>query len=149
MGLFDQVLDAQQSSVQAVLSPAEAFAAITLAAIASDGHLSEQELNGLITALNRMRLYRSYTGDTMRQMFDKLFGILKHDGVGVLFNAAQDLLPKELQEAAFAVAVDLLMADGQVSPEEKAFLEQLYNTLNIPEEKANKIIEVMAIKNRG
>lgn len=149
MGLFDKVFGVQQNKAQDVLSPAEAFAAITLAAIASDGYLSEQELDGLIVNLNRMRLYRSYPGDVMRRMFDKLFGILKRDGVGALFNAAKDSLPAELQESAFAVAVDLMMADGEVSREEQAFLEQLYGALQISETMATKIIEVMMIKNRG
>lgn len=153
MGLFDQVLETQPRSakepVQELLNPAEAFAAITLGAIASDGHLSEQELSALITTLNRMRLYHSYSGDALRLMFDKIFAILKHDGVELLFDAAKGLLPKDLQETAFAVAVDLMMADGQVSREEQTFLEQLYKSLKIPEEKATQIIEVMAIKNRG
>lgn len=148
MGLFDKMFGVQ-SKVQEVMSPAEAYAAITLAAIASDGYLADEEVEGFITTLNRMQLFKSYPADVMRRMIDKLFGMLKRDGVGALFNTAKESLPHELQESAFAVATDLVLADGVVTDQERDFLNQLYSALNIPDETAMKIVEVMMIKNRG
>ncbi|HEY9617086.1 MAG TPA: tellurite resistance TerB family protein [Microcoleaceae cyanobacterium] len=148
MGLFDKVFGGQ-STAPTVMSPAEAYAAITLAAIAADGYLSDEEVDGFLTTLNRMQLFKSYPADVMRRMIDQLFGILKRDGVSVLFNRAKASLPYELQESAFAVATDLVLADGVVTEQERDFLNQLYSALNIPDETAMKIVEVMMIKNRG
>lgn len=147
MGLFDKLLGTQ-NRVQETFSPAEAYAAITLAAIASDGYLAEEELDGFVTNLNRMQLFKSYSGDVMRRMIDKLFGILKRDGVEALFNTAKSSLPYEMAASAFAVATDLILADGVVTEEEQDFLNQLYAALEIPSDVAVKIVEVMMIKNR-
>ncbi|PZO47941.1 MAG: Tellurite resistance protein TerB, partial [Phormidesmis priestleyi] len=49
----------------------------------------------------------------------------------------------------FALAVDLVFADGTVSVEEKAFIDDLRKILAIPDEMALKIVEVMTIKNQG
>lgn len=148
MGLFDQVF-VTQSQVQDALSPAEAFAAITLAATASDGNLSEEEAGRISSALSRMKLFRSYPNDVMNRMFDSLLGILKRDGIDNLFNIAKESLSPDLREAVFAVATDLVLADGVVTQEEKEFLNDLYYALSISSDIARQIVEVMLIKNRG
>jgi tellurite resistance protein len=148
MGLFDKMLGGQ-TQVQEVMSPAEAFAAITLAATTSDGFLSDEESRGISSALSRMKLFRSYPNDVMVRMFDRLLGILRRDGINTLFNTAKESLPHDLREAAFAVATDLVLVDGVVTEEEQNFLNDLYQALGIPSEIALQIVQVMLIKNRG
>jgi tellurite resistance protein len=147
MGLFDKVLS--NNTVKELMTPAEAFAAITLSAIASDGYLSEDETRGLSTALSRMKLYRSYSNDVMQRMFDKLLGVLRHEGMNGLFDIAKESLPYEMRESAFAVATDLILTDGFIAQEEKEFLNDLYQALSLNSEVATQIVEVMLIKNRG
>ncbi|RUT04591.1 hypothetical protein DSM106972_041600 [Dulcicalothrix desertica PCC 7102] len=147
MGLFDKVLG--NNTVKELMTPAEAFAAITLSAIASDGYLSEDEMRALTATLFRMKLYRSYSNDVMQRMFDKLLGILRHEGINGLFDVAKESLPYDMRESAFAVATDLILADGVVAIEEKEFLDDLYQALSLDSEVATQIIEVMLIKNRG
>jgi hypothetical protein len=132
-----------------LLSPAEAFAALTLSAIAVDGYLADEEIDGLINALKRMHLFKSYSGDVLRRMLQKLFGILRREGQATLFHSAKNSLPDELQEPAFAIATDLILADGVVTAQEQDFLQQVHCALGISEETAMKITEVMMIKNRG
>jgi hypothetical protein len=66
-----------------------------------------------------------------------------------LLAAAIASLPHELQETVFAVTADIVLSDGEVTEEEEEFLNLLYRALEIPEETALKIIEVMLMKNRG
>ncbi|MUG94374.1 Tellurite resistance protein TerB [Scytonema sp. UIC 10036] len=148
MGLFDKVFGAQ-SQVYDILTPAEAFAAITLAATASDGYLSDEEARSVSATLSRMKLFRSYSNDVINRMFDKLLGILRRDGLDALFNLAKESLPYDLKEAAFAVAADLVLADGIVTREEQDFLNDLCHSLDISRDIATQIVEVMVIKNRG
>jgi hypothetical protein len=132
-----------------MLSPAEAFAAVTLSAIAVNGYLADEEIDELVTALMRMQLFKSYSGEVMRRMLHKLFGILRREGRATLFHSAKSSLPHELQEPAFAVATDLILADGVATEQGRAFLNQLHGALGISAETAMKIEEVMMIKNRG
>ena len=45
-------------------------------------------------------------------MFDKLLDTLRRYGINALSNSAKESLPYDLREAAFAVATDLVLADG-------------------------------------
>lgn len=148
MGLFDNVLGVQQSKT-AALGPAEAFAAVALVAIAADGYAADEELNMVGSVLMRMQLFRSYSADVIRRMFNKLVGILQRNGTEALLSAAIEALPHDLHATAFAIATDISLADGTISEEEQTFLSDLYNSLDISEDTATQIIEVMLIKNRG
>lgn len=148
MGLFDRV-SGGRTQTNVTLSPAEAFAAIALLAVASDGYLADAEAQVLSTTLSRMQLFRSYPGDVMRRMFDRLLGILSKQGSQTLFNLAVDTLPHDLYETVFAVTTDIVLADGEVTPKEEKLLNELCNSLEIDENKAVKIIDVMLIKNKG
>jgi tellurite resistance protein len=148
MGLFDKIFSVN-SSVQEALTPAEAFAAITVAAIASDGYLSDKETRCICTTLSRMKLFRSYTDDVMASMFDMLLNTIRREGMNFVFNTAKDSLNPDMREAAFAVAADLVLADGMLAQEERDFLNDLYQSLGISSDTAKQIMDVMSIKNRG
>lgn len=99
--------------------------------------------------LSRTQMFKSYPNDVIRRMFDKLLSILKRQGASALIQSAQASLPFELRETAFAIATDLVLADGVVTKEEQDFLNELYQVLEVPNASAMKIVEVMMIKNRG
>ncbi|MEH1806586.1 tellurite resistance TerB family protein [Nostoc sp.] len=148
MGLFDAVLGTE-SQTQASLNPAEAFAVIILTATASDGYLSVEQANSIISVLSRLKLFKSYPNEMMNRLFDKILGILQGDDFNALFNAAKDSLSQDLREAAFAVATDLVLAEGIIPDEEKNFLNDLYQALGVSSEIAIQIVEVILIKNRA
>ncbi|MBN3889892.1 MAG: tellurite resistance TerB family protein [Nostoc sp. JL31] len=148
MGLFDAVLGTE-SQTQAALNPAEAFAVIILTATASDGYLSVEQANSIISVLSRLKLFKSYPNEMMNRLFDKILGILQGDDFNALFNAAKDSLSQDLREAAFAVATDLVLAEGIIPEEEKNFLNDLYQALGVSSEIAIQIVEVILIKNRA
>ncbi|MEM1251328.1 MAG: tellurite resistance TerB family protein [Cyanobacteria bacterium P01_H01_bin.21] len=147
MGLFDKVFDSSPESLS--LSPAEALAAICLVAIAADGYLSDQEGREMDMLLSRMRLFKSYSTEMVNRMKDSLLQQLQQHGPSRLVEAANTVLPAELKPTAFALATDLVLADGSVTPQEQAFLDDLYRILEIPSDRALAIVEVMTIKNRG
>lgn len=147
MGLFDKI--AATSTSASSLSPAEAVAGILIVAVSSDGYLSDEETSTLASTLSRMQLFKSYSSDVIRRLFDKLFGIQKRQGADGLLQLAKASLPYELGATVFAICTDLVMADGTVEPSEEAFLERLYTLLEIPQETALQIIQVMIIKNKG
>ena len=148
MGIFNQVFKADSESKLA-MNAAEAFAAICLVAIASDGYLSESEEEEMDMRLSRMRLFEGVTKESWTRMKTYLLDGLKKYGPNELVASAKASLPPNLAPTAFSVAVDLVFADGSVSREEQAFIDDLRRLLVIPDDLALKIVEVMTIKNKG
>ena len=54
-----------------------------------------------------------------------------------------------MRDTAFAVAADLVLADGVVAETEKKFLEDLQKAMGVADDVALKVTEVLVIKNRG
>ncbi|KST63722.1 tellurite resistance TerB family protein [Mastigocoleus testarum] len=148
MSLSENLLSTQARR-QEVFTTTEAFTAIILAATASDGYISQQRADDISSALLRIKLFSGYSGETVAQMLDKLLGLLRRDGFNVLFNTAKESLPQNLRETSFAVATDLVLSDSVVSEEERSFLNDLHQALNIDTTTATKIVEIMTIKNQG
>jgi tellurite resistance protein len=121
-------------------SPQEAYAGITLLAIASDTDLADEELGAIDRQLAQMHLFQHFQPQTMHRMYQKLFTILQRDGEDVLLASVRETLPSELREAAFASASDLVFADGMISPEESSFLIHLSQALEIPMGTATRIL---------
>jgi tellurite resistance protein len=149
MGLFGKAGSLGSLKTDTAMSPTEAFAGIALAVVAADGYISDSEVSVLIPLLNRMHLFRSYPSEVMIRMFDKLAGMIRRQGAEAFLNQAIQTLPYELHGTIFAVATDLILADGEVTDEEESLLTDLYNALQISEETANEVIRVMLIKNKG
>lgn len=145
MSLFDKVLGIKEEK----LNKEESFAAITLSAIAANGYISEEEGIGIITGLSRMHLFENYDNKRMKSMFNKLLNIIRNQSVNTLVTMSKDNLSHELRETAFAVATDLALTDGTIDKSEKDILTEIQESLEISEETAVKIIEVMLIKNKG
>lgn len=75
--------------------------------------------------------------------------MIKRQGYDDFIKIAIATLPHDLYETAFAVATNLVLADGEVSEEEEDLLKFLWNHLEIPDDTAMNIINVMIIKNKG
>jgi hypothetical protein len=150
MGLFDKAFtsDSETDSPQ-LMGAAEAIASIALVAIAADGYLADQEGQDMTMMLSRMHLFQGYPEDMLHRLFDSLLMRLKEQGPAALVDQAKAALPPELRETAFAIATDLVLSDRTVTPQEQAFLDDLYRILEIPGDTALQIVQVMTIKNRG
>ncbi len=147
MGVFNQVFGTA-SDVKLAMNSAEALAAICLVAIAADGYLSKSEEAEMTLRLSRMRLFQD-SSESLEHIQDSLVSKLKKYGPQALIESARAALPPSLAPTAFAIAVDLVFADGIVSAEERAFIDDLRHILVIPDDLALKIVEVMTIKNQG
>lgn len=146
MGLFDKLTG---GGSDAPFNKQEGFAAIMLAVVAADGDISDEEIQDFNARANRMRLFADQTGSQFGQMIDRLFRILKKSGPQELAARGTAALTPELRETAFAVAVDMIFADGTVEDEEKALVGNLQQQLGVSDALASQILDVMVIKHRG
>jgi uncharacterized tellurite resistance protein B-like protein len=146
MGLFDKILGGSSSSA---LSKPEAFAGVMLAVVAADGNISDEESDAFLGAINRMQMFREQSVADHKAMMNKLFGILRKGDAGHLVTRAAAALTPSLREAAFAAAADLVFVDGNVEDEEREILEKIQRMLEVPDDLAQQIVQVMEIKNRN
>jgi uncharacterized tellurite resistance protein B-like protein len=96
-----------------------------------------------------MRLFAEQTGAQFSQMIDRLFHILKKEGPTALMRRSAQALPPDLRATAFAISVDMVFADGTVDEDEQALVGGLQQAFDIPNDLAQRIVEVLYIKNGG
>jgi len=148
MSVFDEVLQDGQFQEEA-FGPHEGFAGVLLASSACDGHIADEEVQGLLTILGRMRLYQHVTPHKFGSMMDRLLGVLKRKGPEQLVEQCVPAVPPELMETVFVNACDIVLADGVVEPDEKEFINNLMIKLSIDGDRAKQIVQVMVYKNQG
>jgi len=147
LGLSDKVLGKENSDVS--LNKPEALAAIGVAAVASDGEVSPEEVQRIVIDLATLRAFRGFDLQDLGNTLNKVAGLIKRSGMAPIIKAAKAALTKDELQAAFFIAVDLVLADGIVKEDEKKFLEDLQVTLQIDEATALKITEAVVIKNHA
>lgn len=147
MGILDSLFGGVESSTR--FTPQDAFAGILLGASGCDGHIADDEIQNLATCLLRMKLYQRMQGKQFGQMLDKLHKVLKKQGVDALIDICLQSLPNELKNAAFTNAVDIVLADGVVEPDEKKFIATLQAKLGVDDSTARLIVDIMVSKNKG
>lgn len=136
-----------RESAPPVANPAEAFAAIALAAVACDGELAALEARRLRQQLEFRQPYRSLSDSAMEQLLDRLLRILRQQGCDALVTQAVSWLEPAQRETALAVAADLTNADHVETGEERRFLQQLAQQLGISDERSALILEVIGVLN--
>lgn len=146
MGLFDKVLG-KDGDIK--LDKKEAFGAVAVAAVASDGDVSPEEVQRIAIDLMTLKAFRKSDLRDLSNVLNKVAGLAKKRGIGPLLQAAKVSLSPEELAAAFFVAVDLVLADGVVEDNEKKFLEELQHTIGMDDNTATKIAEVVLIKNKA
>jgi tellurite resistance protein len=150
MGLFDKLFKVDKGKARELkLSKEEAFLGIALSSVAADEVIAPEEVLAMNYTLIRMRAFRDLNPAQVSDMLNRFTHIIRREGAGTVIEAAKSSLDAKMKETAFAVAVDLVLADGVVEAKEKEFLEKLQKAIGIPDELATKIVEVLIIKNRG
>jgi hypothetical protein len=131
------------------LSPQEAFVCLLIASARADGSVSAHEANSIEHIVAGMQLFRGQSHEGLYKVFATASERIKEHGVPSVVQVAATLVPKELRATAFAVAIDLMLSDGQLSPNEEGFVDNLRTLLNVERDAATKIIDVLRTKNAG
>ena len=131
------------------LSPQEAFVCLLIASARSDGSVSPHEANQIEHVVAAMKLFRGSSYETRRGIFTTAAEHIKDQGIENVVGAAAAAVPKEIGATTFAVAVDLMLADGELTANERRFADELRGLLNVDGEMAAKIVDVLTVKNAG
>ena len=125
----------------------EAFTIIVLFGAIADGNISEEEKDIIVNSIGPTSFFRGYRKSQKQLITSTLVYLLQSSNEAL--ESAINVLPEKFRDTAFALATDVVMCDGTFTPSEKDNLVLLYQALSIPPMKAQKIMEVMYIKNKG
>ncbi len=114
------------------MSPQDALVAVMVAVSAADEQMRTSELVAIQRMVNHMPVFANYDTDRMRGVSQTVFDLFEdEDGLSALFGLIRDALPERLHETAYALACDVVAADGKLRDMELRMLEELREELSI------------------
>ncbi len=147
MAKYDSIFNAEEYA-QEPLNEAEGLAAMVLIAALADNPKELVAPDLFLDILADFDLYAEYSDEDLLAMVDRLTAIGTDEGLGALFNAADEAIPDDLVPDAYAAAILTRMdaATGIVPTDKQAFLTELQAVLDIDDAEA---AEVMAEIQQG
>ena len=116
----------------APMSPQDALVAVMVACSASDQNMRTAELVAIQRMVNHMPVFATYDADRIRRVSQTVFDLFEEeDGLDALFGLIRGALPERLYETAYALACDVVTADGRHSQLELRMLEEVSHELGI------------------
>jgi len=125
----------------------EALLAFLIAAMNANGHVTPEEAARAHHLIWSMRRFRRKSGETVGRGIERMRTLVERYGALPVLEAGARSIPSRMRPAAFAVAVDLVLADGRIDPSERRFLDRLAADLRLDETTARRIRDVMLVKN--
>lgn len=116
----------------APMSAQDALVAVMVAASASDQNMRTAELVAIQRMVNHMPVFAEYDADRIRRVSQIVFDLFEEeDGLDALFGLIREAMPARLNETAYALACDVVTADGKHSQVELQMLEEVREELEI------------------
>lgn len=116
----------------ASLSAQDALVAVMVAVSAADEQLRTSELVAITRMVGHMPVFAAYDVDRIRTVSQTVFDLFEEeDGLDALFGLIRDGLPERLRETAYALACDVVAADGKLLDMELRMLEEVREQLAI------------------
>lgn len=130
------------------LNQQESFVGVLYAIIAADGTITNEEGQDFITMVSRARIMASITSNQWRDIMNKISKLMKKGGAEGLVNLAVQNIPEDMKAGVFCYACELVFADGYADEDEQKILDIIKRELNIEDDLAYKVAEVVTIKNK-
>lgn len=114
------------------MSVQDALVAVMVACSASDQDIRTAELVAITRMVNHMPIFGSYDPDRIQRISRTVFDLFEEeDGLDALFGLIREALPEHLFETAYALACDVVTADGRHSEVELRMLEEVREELKV------------------
>lgn len=143
MSLFE---DKDNRNDDQVTSEFEAWVGILYSCLSADNQITDSETATLSRILHSKQ---KFIGIDIAPLYAKSFNLRMELGQLKYISACCELIKEKDKETVFALALEVLLADGTLDKEEKNVIEVLSNHLKIESGMSSKIIEVIFLKNKG
>lgn len=101
-------------------------------ASAADSDMTDSELNRIGEIVSHLPIFQSFDVERLPEIANNCATLLSdEDGLDKAFDAMRDALPDRLRETAYALACDIVAADGTAEQEELRLLEIMRHALDI------------------
>ena len=113
-------------------SPEDSLIAIMIAVSASDAAIRTSELITIERIVNHLPVFANYDADRLKDVSNSVFDLFaEEDGLDQLWDAVRATLPERLFETAYAMACDVVAADGTAKEDELRLLEEMRYELHL------------------
>lgn len=113
-------------------TPEDTLIAIMIAVSASDESIRTSELVTIERMVNHLPVFADYDMDRIKEVSNAVFDILaEEEGLDILWATVRTTLPERLFDTAYAMACDVVAADGTAKEGELRLLEDMRYELNI------------------
>ena len=113
-------------------SPQDALVAVMVSASFSDQNVTTRELLSIMTIVDSLPMFAGYDRERISLVSRTVFDLFEEeDGLDAMFGLVRDALPESLYETAYALACDVVAADGNAQGEELRLLEEIRHELDI------------------
>jgi hypothetical protein len=141
MPKYDSIFNAEEYTEEP-LNEAEGLASIVLITALADNPQELVAPDLFLDILADFDLYAEYSDEDLLSMVDRLTAIATDQGLGALFNAADEAIPDDLVPDAYAAAILAKMNPdtGEIPPTAQTFLKELQTVLDIDDEEAAEVL---------
>lgn len=129
------------------LSLEESFLAILALVIQADKIFSLAEKEVVKFTIQQLKIFQKFSQKELVQKIEQILEAIEALGEEVVLAEAAQSLPERLHNTVFTVAADLITVDCTITKTEQDILNKIQLALSIPQDVADKIIEVMKYKN--
>ena len=99
---------------------------------AADSDMTDAELTTIGDIVGHLPVFREFDRNTLPVLLNECAQLLNHEnGLEEAFATIKEALPTKLRETAYAVACDVVAADGEATQEELRILEMMRHRLDI------------------
>lgn len=113
-------------------TPDDTLIAIMIAVSASDDTIRTSELVTIERMVNHLPVFADYDIERIKEVSNAVFDMLaEEEGLDILWVTVRATLPERLFDTAYAMACDVVAADGTAKEGELRLLEDMRYELNI------------------
>jgi hypothetical protein len=141
MPKYDSIFNSEEYTEEP-LNEAEGLASIVLIAALSENPKDLVAPDLFLDILADFDLYAEYSEEDLLSMVDRLIAISTDNGLGALFNAADEAIPDDLVPDAYAAAILVKMNPdtGEIPAGAQIFLKELQTVMDIDDEEAAEVV---------
>ena len=138
----------RRSARRGPLSLDEALIALFIAGMNANGHVAPDEAARAHHLIWSTRRFRRKSGETVDRLIEDMRDFVATSDARVVLERAAKAIPARGRPSAFAVLVDLLLADGKLERKERRFLRELGSDLKLKPHTVQQILDVITLKNQ-
>lgn len=125
----------------------DALIAVLIAAMESSGHASAAEAERAHHIIWSTRRFHDREGGEVESRIERMRLLIGERGAAPVLEAGAKQIPLRLRPSAFALAADLVLVDGRMERLEAKFLRGLAADLGLDTADAERILDVIRLKN--